>query len=249
MTAPARRPRCCGWRMSSGRNRVRARSGSGSTYQESIRPTSRPAAENPPAHRRFPDPASGRRRGHRRGRTGRSGGPHRPAGLGVPRRGPAAAGGRPPNGPWSRKPARCRCPTASPWNWAPAWAAGLTAHDLVFADGPVKGATVLVAGGAGAVGHFSIQFATWGGAGRVASTVSTPDKAELAREAGPRRGRLHRPRRGQPDHRRRGAGGPHRGGGARGESARWTWPSPGRAPWWPATRPSPATRCCRSGPA
>ena len=30
--------------------------------------------------------------------------------------------GRPPNGPWSRKPARCRCPTASPWNWAPAWA-------------------------------------------------------------------------------------------------------------------------------
>ncbi len=61
---------------------------------------------------------------------------------------------------------------------------GLTAHHLVFADGPVKDATVLVAGGAGAVGHFSIEFATWGGAGRVASTVSTPDKAELAREAG-----------------------------------------------------------------
>jgi NADPH2:quinone reductase len=61
---------------------------------------------------------------------------------------------------------------------------GLTAHHLVFADGPVKGATVLVAGGAGAVGHFSIEFAAWGGAARVASTVSTPGKAELARQAG-----------------------------------------------------------------
>jgi NADPH2:quinone reductase len=61
---------------------------------------------------------------------------------------------------------------------------GLTAHHLVFADGPVKDATVLVAGGAGAVGHFSIEFAAWGGAARVASTVSTPDKAELARQAG-----------------------------------------------------------------
>jgi len=60
----------------------------------------------------------------------------------------------------------------------------LTAHHLVFADGPVKDTTVLVAGGAGAVGHFSIELARWGGAGRVASTVSTPDKAELAREAG-----------------------------------------------------------------
>jgi NADPH2:quinone reductase len=60
----------------------------------------------------------------------------------------------------------------------------LTAHHLVFADGPVKDATVLVAGGAGAVGHFSIEFAAWGGAARVASTVSTPVKAELAREAG-----------------------------------------------------------------
>jgi NADPH2:quinone reductase len=60
----------------------------------------------------------------------------------------------------------------------------VTAHHLVFADGPVKDATVLVAGGSGAVGHFSIEFARWGGAGRVASTVSSPDKAELARQAG-----------------------------------------------------------------
>jgi NADPH2:quinone reductase len=61
---------------------------------------------------------------------------------------------------------------------------GLTAHHLVFADGPVKDATLLVAGGSGAVGHFSIELAVWGGAGRVASTVSSPAKAELARQAG-----------------------------------------------------------------
>ncbi|HEX3389925.1 MAG TPA: NADPH:quinone reductase [Streptosporangiaceae bacterium] len=60
----------------------------------------------------------------------------------------------------------------------------LTAHHLVFADGPVKDATVLVAGGAGAVGHFSLEFAAWGGAARLASTVSGPAKAELARLAG-----------------------------------------------------------------
>jgi NADPH2:quinone reductase len=60
----------------------------------------------------------------------------------------------------------------------------LTAHHLVFADGPVKDTTVLVAGGAGAVGHFSLEFAAWGGAARLASTASGPAKAELARLAG-----------------------------------------------------------------
>jgi NADPH2:quinone reductase len=60
----------------------------------------------------------------------------------------------------------------------------LTAHHLVFADGPVKDATVLVAGGAGAVGHFSLEFAAWGGAAQLASTASSPAKAELARQAG-----------------------------------------------------------------
>jgi NADPH:quinone reductase len=59
----------------------------------------------------------------------------------------------------------------------------LTAHRCLFADGPVDGLTVLVAGGAGAVGHFAIQLARWAGA-RVITTVSGPDKAELARQAG-----------------------------------------------------------------
>jgi NADPH2:quinone reductase len=60
---------------------------------------------------------------------------------------------------------------------------GLTAHRCVFADGPVTGKTVLVQGGAGAVGHYAIELAKWGGA-RVVTTVSGPEKGELARAAG-----------------------------------------------------------------
>lgn len=59
----------------------------------------------------------------------------------------------------------------------------LTAHRCVFADGPVTGQTVLVTGGAGAVGIHAIQFARWGGA-RVIATVSREEQAEVARAAG-----------------------------------------------------------------
>jgi NADPH:quinone reductase len=59
----------------------------------------------------------------------------------------------------------------------------LTAHRCLLADGPIDGQTVLVAGGAGAVAHYAIELARWRGA-RVISTVSSPEKAELAREAG-----------------------------------------------------------------
>jgi NADPH:quinone reductase len=59
----------------------------------------------------------------------------------------------------------------------------MTAHRCLFADGPVDGKNVLVAGGAGAVGHFAIELAKFAGA-RVAATVSGPEKAELARQAG-----------------------------------------------------------------
>src|SRR3954470_14770793 len=59
----------------------------------------------------------------------------------------------------------------------------LTAHRCLFADGPIDGRTVLVAGGAGAVGHAAIELATWAGA-RVIATVSTPEKARLAEAAG-----------------------------------------------------------------
>jgi NADPH:quinone reductase len=60
----------------------------------------------------------------------------------------------------------------------------MTGHYCVLADGPVRGSTVLVSGGAGAVGHFAIEFAVWGEAGKVIATASGPAKAQLAHEAG-----------------------------------------------------------------
>jgi NADPH2:quinone reductase len=59
----------------------------------------------------------------------------------------------------------------------------MTAHRCLFADGPVAGKTVLVAGGAGAVGHYAIELGKYAGA-RVVTTVSGPEKAELAARAG-----------------------------------------------------------------
>lgn len=59
----------------------------------------------------------------------------------------------------------------------------MTAHYCLLAGGPVAGQTVLVAGGAGAVGHFAIELAKRAGA-RVVATVSGPDKAALAEKAG-----------------------------------------------------------------
>jgi NADPH2:quinone reductase len=52
-----------------------------------------------------------------------------------------------------------------------------------LAPGALAGQTVLVAGGAGAVGHAAIQLARWAGA-RVIATVSSDEKAALAKAAG-----------------------------------------------------------------
>jgi NADPH2:quinone reductase len=52
-----------------------------------------------------------------------------------------------------------------------------------LAPGALDGRTVLVAGGAGAVGNAAIQLARWAGA-TVISTVSSPEKATLATAAG-----------------------------------------------------------------
>jgi NADPH:quinone reductase len=60
---------------------------------------------------------------------------------------------------------------------------GMTAWCSLFGDGPIVGQTVLVTGGAGAVGHYAVQLAKWGGA-RVIATVSSSFKAEQARIAG-----------------------------------------------------------------
>jgi NADPH2:quinone reductase len=52
-----------------------------------------------------------------------------------------------------------------------------------LAPGALAGRTVLVAGGAGGVGHAAIELARWAGA-TVITTVSSPDKARLAEAGG-----------------------------------------------------------------
>ena len=59
----------------------------------------------------------------------------------------------------------------------------MTAHRAVFIDGSVSGQTVLVTGGAGAVGRYAVQFAKLDGAKTIA-TVSNEEKANLAASAG-----------------------------------------------------------------
>ena len=59
----------------------------------------------------------------------------------------------------------------------------LTAQRAITFDGEVRGQTLLIVGGAGAVGHHAIQVAKAKGA-RVLTTVSSPAKAEYTRAAG-----------------------------------------------------------------
>lgn len=59
----------------------------------------------------------------------------------------------------------------------------MTAHRCLFSNGPVSGKNILVTGGAGSVGNYAIQLAKWGGA-RVISTVSSEEKAKIAKKAG-----------------------------------------------------------------
>ena len=58
-----------------------------------------------------------------------------------------------------------------------------TAYYGVFSDGSVENQTILITGGAGAVGYLGIQLAKWSGA-KVISTVSGNDKATVAKAAG-----------------------------------------------------------------
>jgi NADPH2:quinone reductase len=59
----------------------------------------------------------------------------------------------------------------------------LTAWHAIDIAGTKSGTTLLIAGGAGAVSHYAIQFAKARGA-NVLTTVSSPEKAKVAREAG-----------------------------------------------------------------
>jgi NADPH2:quinone reductase len=60
---------------------------------------------------------------------------------------------------------------------------GVPAMTARLCLGPLTDQTVLIAGGAGAVGHFAINIAKRAGL-RVISTVSSPEKASLAEQAG-----------------------------------------------------------------
>lgn len=59
----------------------------------------------------------------------------------------------------------------------------MTAHRCVFADGDVKGQTILITGGAGRVGHYAVQWASQAGA-IVIATASNPVDVEACRNAG-----------------------------------------------------------------
>jgi NADPH2:quinone reductase len=59
----------------------------------------------------------------------------------------------------------------------------MTAHRSLFLAGPVQGRTILVTGGAGAVGNYAVQLAKWAGA-TVIATVSSAEKAAHARAGG-----------------------------------------------------------------
>jgi NADPH:quinone reductase len=60
----------------------------------------------------------------------------------------------------------------------------LTAYHAVQVDGGVADKSVLVAGGAGRVGHYAIQLARLKGAAQILTTVSCTEKAAIAKRSG-----------------------------------------------------------------
>lgn len=59
----------------------------------------------------------------------------------------------------------------------------MTAYISLFQRGSIQGKNILVTGGAGAVGHYAIQLAKWGGA-YVVATTSSDAKAAHAKQGG-----------------------------------------------------------------
>lgn len=60
----------------------------------------------------------------------------------------------------------------------------LTAYACLFSTGSIKDKRVLVTGGAGAVGRYAIAMARLGGAREIFATISSEEKAQIARDAG-----------------------------------------------------------------
>ena len=174
---------CCGSRRSSVRGRARARSASNRGLRH------QPDRLEVP-YRRDPRPIDGFQIPHHDGagvidEVGEGVDPGVPgsgSGSGWPP--PGGAGGRPRSGPWCRNGRPSGSPTDIGRARREPRRAGHDAHRCLFSDGPLDGKTVLVAGGAGAVGHFVIELAKLAGA-TVITTVSGPAKAELATRQAP----------------------------------------------------------------
>jgi len=88
---------------------------------------------------------------------------------------------------WVTVPAHCAVPLPDNTSFAEGAALGvpaLTAYACVFAEcSNISEKTLLVTGGAGAVGRYAIQFAKLSGA-KVIATVSNDEKSQLATSAG-----------------------------------------------------------------
>ncbi|NOY30472.1 MAG: NADPH:quinone reductase [Planctomycetes bacterium] len=83
-------------------------------------------------------------------------------------------------------PAHCAVPLPDNTSFAEGACLGvpaLTAYASVFVEDNIQGKTLLVTGGAGAVGRYAVQFAKLSGA-QVIATVSNDEKAQLATSAG-----------------------------------------------------------------
>ena len=194
-----------------------------------------------------PGPEPGRRRHHRRGRRRAWTRPGWASGSGSTWPRGRTRTGRPPSTPSCRRSAPWRCRTASPFDLgANLGVPAMTAHRCLFADGPVDGRTVLVAGGAGAVGHFAIELARAAGA-TVIATVSGPEKAALATAAGAHHVVNYRDRGPGGRDPRRGTGRrrPDRRGGARPPTSPSTSRSRRRTPRSSPTPPTRSSRRCR----
>ncbi len=90
---------------------------------------------------------------------------------------------QPLNGSRCRPARRSPCRRRSALSSAPVWGFRRSPQSLPVCRWLAAGAKVLVHGGAGAVGHAAIELGHWHGA-HVATTVSSAEKAELARAAG-----------------------------------------------------------------
>ena len=118
--------------------------------------------------------------------------------VGVLRRPGSASGARPPSTRSCRPSRRCRCRRRVVRARRALGIPALTAYHCLFADGPIDGPARARRRRRGRGRPRGDRARAWAGA-RVVATVSSAEKAELARAAGARRGRQ------LPRRRRRGA--------------------------------------------